>query len=469
MAKTWATSAGIDLHLDLAGTRVRAGLESALRDAVCDGRLTAGTRLPSSRALAADLGVARNTVADAYGQLVAEGWLTARHGSGTYVAPRVAAVAPPATNRPAVVRRPRYDLSPGTPNLSAFPRSAWLAAARRALAAAPDETLGYTEPAGLVELRAALVEYLARTRGVRARAENVVICSGFTQGLALLCRALRDRGAGTLAVEGHGLTGITEAAATVGLGVTRVVVDEEGARIDGLGQADAALLTPAHQFPLGVSLSPRRRAAAVAWARGRDAVLIEDDYDGEFRYDRHPLGAMQALAPSQIVYAGTASKTLAPGLRLAWLVVPDELLPRVVAAKAQADRHTSVIDQLTLAEFIRSGGYDRHIRRSRIAYRRRRDRLVGALAAAAPEVRVSGIAAGLHVLVELAAGDTERAAVARAADRGLALEGLSGYADAASDRRPAVVIGYAKPPEHAFTGAIARLCATLTSVRPPRV
>lgn len=459
MRETRAIS-GVDLHLDLAGTRVRAALESALREAASSGRLPPGSRLPSSRALAADLGLARNTVADAYGQLVAEGWLTARQGSGTHVSERAAAtrdaVAEPAATGPRV----RYDLLPGSPDLSTFPRSAWLAATRRALAVASYDALGYSDPRGLPELRTALAEYLARARGVRCTAERIVICSGFTQAFALLCQVLSASGATTLAIEQHVQPGVNTVAAAH-LNLTTLPVDQEGAAVDQLGSEAAVLLTPAHQFPVGVPLSARRRAQVVEWALEASALVIEDDYDGEFRYDRHPLGALQALAPERIVYAGTASKTLAPGLRLGWLVVPSALSDSVVSAKTLADRNSSAIDQLTLAEFIRSGAYDRHVRRSRLSYRRRRDRLVAAVERRAPHVRVSGIAAGLHALVELPATWSEEDVVGRASARGLAVEGLSTYAHGPHQHRAALVVGYAKPAEHAFTGALARLLAVL--------
>jgi GntR family transcriptional regulator/MocR family aminotransferase len=460
MAKTWAIS-GVDLHLDLKGPRVRAALETALRDAVSTGRLAPGGRLPSSRALAADLGIARNTVAEAYGQLVAEGWLTAVQGSGTRVAQRPEVPEATAPARSGSGRRIRYDLSAGSPDVSAFPRPAWLTATRRALAGASFEALGYGDPRGQPELRAALAEYVARARGVRATPDRVVVCSGFTQGFRLLCEALRARGARTLAIERYIQPATAEAARACGLGLAPVDVDDDGAAVEQLASADAALLTPAHQFPIGAPLAARRRVVAVEWAQASGGLIIEDDYDGEFRYDRHPLGSLQALAPQRVVYAGTASKTLAPGVRLGWLVVPADLVDDVVAAKSLADRNSSAIDQLTLAELIASGAYDRHVRRSRLIYRRRRDRLVAALRRHAPRVRISGIAAGLHALVELPDGLPEEAVVTRAGERGLLLQGLGGYAHGAHTHPPALVVGYAKPPEHAFTAAIARLAALL--------
>jgi GntR family transcriptional regulator / MocR family aminotransferase len=464
MEDSWATF-GLDLHLDRTGSRVRAGLEVALRDAVRTGRLAPGLLLPSSRALAADLGIARNTVADAYGQLVAEGWLTAEHGSGTRVADRAPAVqaATAAPVHPA--SRPRYDLRPGSPDISAFPRQAWLAATRRALTAAPAEALGYTDPRGRPELRQALAGYLARARGVQVTPDRIVICSGFTQGLGLLCQTLRNRGATTLAVEACGLETHRDVAVASGLDITTVPVDGHGAVVSQLGNADAVLLTPAHQFPVGAALAPQRRSDVVDWAAARGGLVIEDDYDGEFRYDRQPVGALQALAPEQVVYGGTASKSLAPGLRLGWLVVPAGLADDVAAAKALTDRNTSSIDQLTLAEFISSGGYDRQVRRSRLSYRRRRDRLVAALRQDTPAVEIGGITAGLHLLLKLPAGRTEDDIIARGASRGLALEGLAPYNATPDPQPPALVVGYGTPPEHAFTGAIARLTAALGTDR----
>ena len=462
MAKAWAIS-GVDLHLELAGHRVRAGLEAALREAVQTGRLAPGTRLPSSRTLAADLGIARNTVAEAYAQLGAEGWLTARQGSGTRVASTAVVSAGPAAGiRPPLgARAARYDLRPGSPDLSAFPRSGWLSAARKALSGAPSRALGYSDPRGRPELRTVLAAYLGRTRGVRVTPDRIVVCAGFTQGLALLCQVLPDVGVTKIAVEDYGQPHTAEALAASGLTPVMLGVDDGGAVLDKAHGAQAMLLTPAHQFPLGSVLSPRRRADAARWAAGSGGLIIEDDYDGEFRYDRQPVGALQALAPEHVIYAGTVSKTLAPGLRLGWLVLPARLTEAMASAKARSDAHTSSFEQLTLAEFITSGAYDRHVRRVRLAYRRRRDRLVAALAAHAPGVRVTGIAAGLHAVAELGPGQREEQVIARAAARGVAIEGLGGYALREHTRGPALVIGYATPPEHGYTTALARLVAAI--------
>ena len=305
-----------------------------------------------------------------------------------------------------------------------------------------------------------------------------MVCDGFGEGLALLTRVLRARGATTLAVEEYGLPSARDTAVAAGLRLTTLPVDGHGAMAGPAGPAPArALLTPAHQFPLGAALAPARRTQFVEWARDTGGLVIEDDYDGEFRYDRQPVGALQALAPEHVVYAGSASKSLAPGFRLGWLVLPASLVGEVTAARELATGPGSRLDQLTLAEFITSGGYDRHIRRSRLAYRRRRDRLAAALGREAPRVRVTGIAAGLHALCELPPGLTEDQVVARAAARGLEVEGLARYratgsaTNRATDQttgagreqagRQALVIGYGSPPEHSFSGAVARLCAAL--------
>jgi GntR family transcriptional regulator/MocR family aminotransferase len=476
MQGTWSTSAGLDLHLELAGTRPRAALEAALRGAVRSGRLPPGTTLPSSRALALDLGIARNTVAEAYGQLVAEGWLAARHGSGTWVAGRA---GPPVRHghqqaRPAD-RRARYDLRPGAPDLTLFPRPAWLAAARRALAAAPARELGYGDPRGLEVLRVAIAEYVARARGVVTTPDRIVVCAGFAQGLELLCEVLLKRGVRSLAVEAYGHSGHRQIAASAGLRLIPVPVDDRGADVTALAsagsepggrrpardQAGAVLLTPAHQFPLGVALAPSRRRQVADWATQTGAVVIEDDYDGEFRYDRQAVGALQSLAPEHVVYGGTASKSLIPGLRLGWLALPGELAGEVAARKRTAGRLSSSLDQLALAEFIRSGGYDRQVRRARLTYRQRRDRLVGALAREVPGVQVSGIAAGLHVLVRLPPRVAEDDVVALAAGRGLALQGLASCRAGEQEVSPALIVGYATPPGHAFSAAVARLYAVL--------
>ena len=441
----WAGSR--DLHVELAprGER-RTALERAVRAAIRDGRLLAGDRLPSTRALAADLGLARGTVAEAYAQLTVEGYLTARPGAPTRVAFSGAAEAPAGPVETRVV--PRLDLEPGTPDVGAFPRGPWLRALRKGFAAAPDSVLGYRDLRGRPELRTALAAYLGRSRGVVADPDRIVVCAGFNEGLALLLAALPGS---SLAMEDPCLHFHRAIALAAGREIVPMTVDEHGAVPPG--DADVALLTPAHQFPLGATLAPERRAAFVRWARERQTVVIEDDYDGEFRYDRQPAGALQGLDPEHVVYAGTASKTLAPGLRLAWLVLPAALVEPVLEAKTRIGG-TTVIEQLALAELISSGGLDRHVRRMRARYRRRRDALLALLG----DRRTRGIAAGLHLVVEV---DDEAAVVAAAAHEGVALQGLGRFWHDSGP--PGLVIGYAAPPQHAYAAALEALGRALAA------
>jgi GntR family transcriptional regulator / MocR family aminotransferase len=436
----------IDIHLPLDGTGGRGvGLERALRDAIRAGRLAVGTRLPSTRALAADLGWARGTVAAAYSQLVAEGWLTARAGAGTLVSARAETVGGE-TARATVTPPPRYDLRTGSPDVASFPRRAWAAAMRRVLREAPDEALRLGDPRGRVELRTELAAYLGRARGVVATPDRIVLCAGYVQALGLLTGVMGR----TVAMEDPCLLLHREVVAAAGREVVPVAVDERGARVEDLA-ADAVVVTPAHQIGLGSTLAPDRRAALAAW----DGLVVEDDYDGEFRYDGRPVGALQALAPDHIVYAGTASKALSPALRIAWLVLPEHLVEPVVEAKRLADSASPALDQLALARLIATGELDRHLRRMRTQYRRRRDALLAALPST---VKVLGIAAGLHVTLRLPA---EEAILAAARERSLELTGLSAFWHDPAGRPPCVQAGYATPPAHAFPGAVAALAEIL--------
>jgi GntR family transcriptional regulator/MocR family aminotransferase len=459
MERDWAGS--LDLHVELdAGSGRRVALERAVRTAIRGGRLRPGDRVPSTRALAHDLGLARGTVAEAYAQLAAEGYLHTRPGAPTRVASELRPAElgdaqPAAVTEPAP---PRFDLRAGIPDVSAFPRSAWLGALRRGLAAAPDAALADDDPRGLAVLRGALASYLGRARGVVADPERIVVCAGFAQGLALLSHAFGATGVRVLAMEDPCLEQHRAIVAAAGLRVTALTVDEHGARPAPDTGGEAVLLTPAHQFPLGSTLAPARRAAFAAWARANATVAIEDDYDGEFRYDRQPAGALQGLDPEHVVYAGTASKTLAPALRLGWLVLPRRLVEPVVAAKRLAGQ-TAALDQLALAELLRSGAYDRHVRRMRQRYRRRRDLLLALLAERAPGLRTRGIAAGLHLLLEL---ESERELVARAQERSLAVQPLAPFWHRSDGAPQGVVLGYAAAPEHTYRQTLAALADALT-------
>ena len=316
-------------------TRRASSLERELRAAIDDGRLASGARLPSSRTLASDLGIARNSIADVYAQLTAEGWLEARVGAGTWVSERAArpVAAPDAAAIPPAMRA---DLRGGIPDASAFPRRAWIAAARRAVLDTPAAELGYPPDHGSLALRATLSDYLGRVRGVVATVERTVVARGFGELLGLTCRALASTGARRIAVEEVGHEAHREIIRAAGLTPVAIPVDAGGAVIDGLGDADAVLLTAAHQFPIGVPLSPARRLEVVRWAERTGGLVIEDDYDGEFRYDRRAIGALQALAPDHVLYAGTASKSLAPAVGLAWGVVPERLAGPLAAQRRRS-------------------------------------------------------------------------------------------------------------------------------------
>ncbi|WP_329360019.1 MocR-like pyridoxine biosynthesis transcription factor PdxR [Streptomyces sp. NBC_01483] len=445
-----------------AGRSVRRALAEAVREAVRTGRLAPGTRLPSSRQLAADLGLARNTVADAYADLVAEGWLTARRGSGTLVADRM-------ITRPILARSatepsgaPCHDLIPGNPDLTAFPRAAWLKAIRRAVAAAPDDALGYGDPRGRPELRAALADHLARARGVNVSPEHILICAGVSHGLQILSGVLAGRGARNVAVESYGLDRYCGLLAAAGLKTLLLPLDTRGTDPVPPVGTDAVLLTPAHQFPVGTALQRDRRTAVVDWARRTGGLVLEDDYDGEFRFDRQSVGALQGLDPDCVVYLGTASKTLAPGLRLAWMALPPTLAEEAVAAKGQIDS-CEVFSQLTMADFITSGAYDRHVRAARRRYRNRRDALVTALAQHAPKVRVIGAAAGLHTVLGLPPG-TEQRVLQSATRQGLKVASLSRYRRERSlnAMADAIVVGYGVPSDAAWPQALSALVRILS-------
>ncbi|HMI70534.1 MAG TPA: PLP-dependent aminotransferase family protein, partial [Solirubrobacteraceae bacterium] len=351
--------------LDRAGGRpLRSQLEEQLRDGVRSGRLHAGTALPPTRALAAELGIARGVVVEAYGQLVAEGFLVARRGSATRVA-RVAAPEPRTTTPATRMPPARFDFRAESADRGAFPRRAWLAAARRAMTVAPDADLGYGTWAGAPALRGALAAYLGRARGVVAEPEQVVVTAGITQAVALLAAVLRRRGARKVIVEEPGFDQHRTILERAGLSLVPIEVDDGGLRTGELPAAAAALVTPAHQMPTGAVLAPERRAALLDWAAANDALVLEDDYDGEYRYDREPVGALQGLGAGRVVYLGSTSKTLAPALRLGWMVLPGDLAAVLADERGWTDGGSPVLDQLTLAAFIERGELDRHLRRMR--------------------------------------------------------------------------------------------------------
>jgi GntR family transcriptional regulator / MocR family aminotransferase len=428
-----------------------------LREFVRGGMLVAGTRLPSSRALADDLGVSRRLVVEAYEQLLAEGYLVSRPGAGTYVAATAGAPRPVAA-KPAE-RMLRYDFFPGAPDLSSFPRSLWLRTMREVLASTPPSAFAYPNVHGALELRGALTGYLRRVRGVVLEPDSILVCSGATQGLALLGRALARQGVGAIAVEDPSLPPHRAVLAYAGLQVRGVAVDEQGVAVSAI-DAPVVLTTPAHQCPTGVVLSPGRRAALVDWARA-GGLVIEDDYDAEFRYDRAPLSALQGLAPDRVVYMGTVSKTLAPGLRLGWLVLPAWLVDPVVEAKLLDDLGSPTLEQLVLARLIDTAAYDRHLRKARRRNRDRRDALIAAVRRHLPGARVSGISAGLHVLVRLPRAIDAQGLLERAAEQSVGVYPLTLHTIEPARETDALVLGYAGLSEPAIEEGIRRLAHAL--------
>jgi GntR family transcriptional regulator/MocR family aminotransferase len=437
--------------------RRRAQLEERLRELVRDGTLAAGSRVPSSRALAADLDVSRRLVVDAYAQLLAEGYLVARQGAGTFVAATAGTANGASAQPPAPT--PRFDFFPGAPDLASFPRTLWLRAMRDVLRAAAPSAFAYPDARGAPALRSQLAAYLRRVRGVVVEADSIVVCAGATQGLALLARALLRRGTRTIAVEDPGLPPHRAVLAYAGLQVRGARVDEQGLDV-GAVNAPVVLATPAHQCPTGVVLSPERRGSLIAWARA-GGLVIEDDYDAEFRYDRAPLGALQGLAPERVVYMGTASKTLAPALRLGWLVLPPWLIDGVVEAKALDDLGSSTLEQLALARLIETADYDRHLRKARRRNRARRDALIAAVSKHLPGARVSGISAGLHALVSLARPVDAQQLIVRAARRTVGVYPLTLHQIDPPSETHSLVLGYANLSSSSIDEGIRRLSEVL--------
>jgi len=459
---------------DASGGPLHARLSRALREAIRSGRLPDGAALPPSRDMAGELGCSRWVVTEAYEQLVAEGYLEARVGSGTRVRGVAGGVAPRPPERPLPFPPPAaptpIDLAPGLPDLRHLPFGPWLAAARAVAATLPYQEMRYPDPAGDRRLRAALAEYLGRVRGAAAATGDVTVTSGVTDGVTRACRAMRSAGFEVVATEDPGWGKVREAVRLAGLEVVPIPTDESGLRVDLLAEwpaVRAAVVSPAHQFPTGSVLAPERRAALLEWARRVDGLILEDDYDAEFRYDRRPVGTMQGTDPSRVALLGSLSKTLAPALGIGWIVTP----PAWTEAFRGTEVHPAappLLDQLTFAEFLGGGGYDRHLRAARKRYRARRDALVAALAARLPEARVSGAAAGLHVLLRF---DEELAApgvVAHAARLGLSISSIQAYLVRSRDDGAGLVLGYGNLGDGEVERAVELLARAVAEARADR-
>ena len=460
----WA-GLGPELLLALDRTRaepLRVQLERELREAIRSGRLSAGERLPSSRALAAELGISRGLVLECYSQLQAEGFLTSHTGSATRVAagalappPGAAATAhssAPVPTGPVPEQRLAVDFCPGVPDLTRFPRADWARAMRDSCRSATPAELGYGDPRGTDALRGVLAGYLRRVRSTVADANQIVICAGFGQGINLVLRSLAGDGVRRVAIEDPGDDDYLAICSRLGIEAVPVPIDERGIDVGALTATDvrAVILTPTHQFPTGTALAPERRQALVAWAQQRDGVVIEDDYDAEFRYDRDPVGALQGLTPDRVALIGTVSKSLAPALRLGWIVCPHRLLEPVMEDKRLSDRGSPTLEQLALAKLIESGRYDRHLRRMREVYGRRRDRLVAALAEHAPHVPLHGLAAGFHAVASLRPDADETAVVREARERSIGLYAMSEFRPGPSFGPPQIVLGFGNLAEAAI-------------------
>jgi GntR family transcriptional regulator/MocR family aminotransferase len=486
MAIEWSgLSPGLLVRLDRSGRQpLRAQLEASLREAIRGGRLPAGERLPSSRELARALAVSRGMVQECYGQLLAEGYLTSRTGSATRVAdisgqqagdqpaagPAAASPAPLSPGRPPGEPPLIADFKPGVPDLSSFPRTDWAWAVKQACTEVASADLGYGDPRGSSVLREVLAGYLRRVRAAATSPERMIISTGFAQGVNLVLRALARQGGVTcVAFEdpGYGSARADEtvrAALAMGISVSYVPVDEQGLVVSELvaSGAQVVVVTPAHQSPTGVVLSPARRHALTDWAR-RGGYVIEDDYDSEFRYDKEPVGVLQGLAPDQVFLLGTTSKALAPAVRLGWVHAPSVLAAAVAAEKEMSDRGSCMLDQLALATLLTTGRYDRHLRRMRTVYAARRTALTDAFARHAPRVQLTGLAAGFQAVAPLPPGADETAVIAAARESRVGLYGVGGYRgnpDTAAP--PGLVMGFGNVRERAIEPAIAAIADQLS-------
>ncbi len=470
MAIQWA-GLGPELLLRLdrtSGEPLRSQLEAALRDAIRTGRLAGGERLPSSRELARELGVSRGLVQECYGQLLSEGYLASQAGSATRVA--AGAHAAPSRPRSAAVPAPRLiaDFRPEVPDLASFPRGDWAWASREACSSVATADLDYGDPRGAAALREVLASYLRRVRAADADRDRVIVCTGFAQGVILVLRALARIGVRSVAFEDPGYNGTTacevlRAVGTRDLRPAHVPVDDSGIDVEALAATGArvVVVTPAHQSPTGVVLTAERRHALVDWARSSDAFVVEDDYDSEFRYDRGPIGALQGLAPDRVFTIGTASKALAPAVRLGWVLAPPHLTDTVAGEKRISDRGSSTLDQLALAALLESGRYDRHLRRMRTLYARRRARLIDALGRHAPAVRLTGLAAGFHAVAHLSAGADEDAVTSAARARQVGLYGMSKFRARTTSGPPQLMLGFGNVTERAIEPGIAAVADLL--------
>jgi GntR family transcriptional regulator/MocR family aminotransferase len=452
------------IALDRSGdASLRRQLETNLRSSIRSGLLKSGRCLPSTRALADQLGVSRGVVVDAYDQLAAEGLLSMRERQPPVVVTPLSGIR--CSSEPASSPM-RDDLTPGIPDLASFPRVEWGKALAEVVRTLPVTAFGYPQVAGELALREELAEYLSRTRGVFGNSEDVTVAQGYTQALRLVCEALRSRGVRRICVEDPSFDHQWDIVRSAGLEICPVAVDSDGICVDALARTGvpAVIVTPAHQFPTGVVMASARRVALIAWARATGATIIEDDYDAEFRYDRRPVSALQGAAPDVVAYIGTASKILAPALRLAWLVAPPDLTALIHSAKASMDAGSPTLDQHALAAMLARGLIDRHVRDARNRYRRRRDAFLEELTRALPEASVSGVSAGLFITVTFTEPIDERALISTAAGMGLKLMPLGAFR-LTDEGPPGLVLGYGAVSSGSSTRVAAQLRAAVDHAR----
>jgi GntR family transcriptional regulator/MocR family aminotransferase len=455
----------VDLHIVIDPRKpLRAQLEQQLRYGIRAGRLRGGIRLPPSRLLAAELGVSRGVVVEAYAQLTAEGYLLTQGSGGTRVAYTVE--QPPGPGRPVHrTNRIRFDLRAGLPDPSLFPRRAWSAAVSSALRELPDAALLYGPAQGQRRLRQAIAAYLGRVRAIATDEEHTFITCGSSHALALLWAALRDTGMQRVAHEDPAWDRIPATIVHSGMTPVPVRVDARGLSVADLRAADveAVVVSPAHQYPTGVIMHPIRRLELIRWAQETGGLIVEDDYDAEYRFGSKPIAPLRSIAPDRVAYVGTSSKILTPALRLGWLLVPPRLAELVSAEHAVAYAQPSVINQSGFATLLETGEIDRHLRKTRRTYRARRAALLSTLAALIPSLRIGGGAAGLHLLAWLPRHVSEDAIVAAATQSGVAIDGLHTTCDVSRQLGPALVLGYGGITEPAIPVAISRLASVLNA------
>ena len=454
-----------DLLLELDHSRpvsVSRQVEEQMRGAIRSGALGAHEQLPSTRMLAEDLGVSRGVILRAYGQLAAEGYISLRQGAAPTVRAAVhldsQTVRPPNGHRRIV-----YDLRPHLPDVTTFPRQPWLRAVRESLAQARIADLTYSDSAGLWDLRVAVANYLSRARGVVAPPAQTLITAGSTHSLSLLSRALARRGETRMAFENPSHRGLRAVASMAGQTIVAAAVDESGVRPHTIDRADSLFVSPAHQFPTGVVLAPKRRKALVEWAEEADVVILEDDYDAEFRYDRAPTGALQSLAPERVVYFGSTGKTFAPALRLGWMVLPAALVEDVSRELAGTMLHVSGLDQLAFANFLQCGDFDRHLRRMRQVYGARRNFTADLLTRVLPDHEVRGIAGGLHAVLGMPSHAAAASVRTEARAQGIEIDSIDQHTFAEFGGPAGLVIGYGALPEPTLAEALAGLAEIVRS------